>query len=147
MRKACGAGPWTSDLSLSLPQPVHSPSPTGFCGVGPVTSPGPLLSPGSSSASNGGDAEGPGPPAPVSASLPLHPFSPPSPCSRSQHCQAQRSLVHLLFFLVLLSSLIVISAPPHWGLLLALSPGLPRLATPPQCCPLPCPTGDLPADL
>ncbi|XP_028354595.1 period circadian protein homolog 1 isoform X4 [Physeter macrocephalus] len=48
-----------------LLQPVHSPSPTGFCGVGPVTSPGPLLSPGSSSASNGGDAEGPGPPAPV----------------------------------------------------------------------------------
>uniref|UniRef100_A0A383YUR0 period circadian protein homolog 1 isoform X1 n=1 Tax=Balaenoptera acutorostrata scammoni TaxID=310752 RepID=A0A383YUR0_BALAS len=48
-----------------LLQPVHSPSPTGFCGVGPVTSPGPLLSPGSSSASNRGDAEGPGPPAPV----------------------------------------------------------------------------------
>ncbi|XP_066878056.1 period circadian protein homolog 1 isoform X4 [Kogia breviceps] len=48
-----------------LLQPVHSPSPPGFCGVGPVTSPGPLLSPGSSSASNGGDAEGPGPPAPV----------------------------------------------------------------------------------
>ncbi|XP_032472761.1 period circadian protein homolog 1 isoform X1 [Phocoena sinus] len=48
-----------------LLQPVHSPSPTGFCGVGQVTSPGPLLSPGSSSASNGGDAEGPGPPAPV----------------------------------------------------------------------------------
>ncbi|KAM5214929.1 period circadian protein homolog 1 isoform 3-T3 [Hipposideros larvatus] len=48
-----------------LLQPVHSPSPTGLCGVGPVTSPGPLLSPGSSSDSNGGDAEGPGPPAPV----------------------------------------------------------------------------------
>nr|XP_014974036.2 period circadian protein homolog 1 isoform X4 [Macaca mulatta] len=48
-----------------LLQPVHSPSPTGLCGVGPVTSPGPLHSPGSSSDSNGGDAEGPGPPAPV----------------------------------------------------------------------------------
>ncbi|XP_007950428.1 period circadian protein homolog 1 [Orycteropus afer afer] len=48
-----------------LLQPVHSSSPTGLCGVGPVTSPGPLLSPGSSSDSNGGDAEGPGPPAPV----------------------------------------------------------------------------------
>ncbi|XP_057571053.1 period circadian protein homolog 1 [Hippopotamus amphibius kiboko] len=48
-----------------LLQPVHSPSPTGFCGVGPVTSSGPLLSPGSSSDSSGGDAEGPGPPAPV----------------------------------------------------------------------------------
>ncbi|XP_049622141.1 period circadian protein homolog 1 [Suncus etruscus] len=48
-----------------LLQPVHSPSSTGLCGVGPVTSPGPLLSPGSSSESNGGDAEGPGPPAPV----------------------------------------------------------------------------------
>ncbi|XP_047562513.1 period circadian protein homolog 1 isoform X2 [Lutra lutra] len=48
-----------------LLQPVHSPSPTGLCGVGPVASPGPLLSPGSSSDSNGGDAEGPGPPAPV----------------------------------------------------------------------------------
>ncbi|XP_010964250.2 period circadian protein homolog 1 isoform X3 [Camelus bactrianus] len=48
-----------------LLQPVHSPSPTGLCGVGPVTSPGPLLSPGSSSDSNGDDAEGPGPPAPV----------------------------------------------------------------------------------
>ncbi|XP_004604902.1 period circadian protein homolog 1 isoform X2 [Sorex araneus] len=47
-----------------LLQPVHSP-PTGLCGVGPVTSPGPLLSPGSSSESNGGDTEGPGPPAPV----------------------------------------------------------------------------------
>ncbi|XP_054431672.1 period circadian protein homolog 1 isoform X2 [Pteronotus mesoamericanus] len=48
-----------------LLQPVHSPSPVGLCGVGPVTSPGPLFSPGSSSDSNGGDAEGPGPPAPV----------------------------------------------------------------------------------
>ncbi|XP_021784408.1 period circadian protein homolog 1 isoform X2 [Papio anubis] len=48
-----------------LLQPVHSPSPTGLCGVGPVTSPGLLHSPGSSSDSNGGDAEGPGPPAPV----------------------------------------------------------------------------------
>ncbi|XP_042770948.1 period circadian protein homolog 1 isoform X2 [Panthera leo] len=48
-----------------LLQPVHSPSPTGLCGVGPAASPGPLLSPGSSSDSNGGDAEGPGPPAPV----------------------------------------------------------------------------------
>eukprot|EP00074_Homo_sapiens_P053029 XP_005256747.1 period circadian protein homolog 1 isoform X2 [Homo sapiens] len=48
-----------------LLQPVHSPSPTGLCGVGAVTSPGPLHSPGSSSDSNGGDAEGPGPPAPV----------------------------------------------------------------------------------
>ncbi|XP_036308013.1 period circadian protein homolog 1 isoform X4 [Pipistrellus kuhlii] len=48
-----------------LLQPVHSPSPPGLCGVGPVTSPGPLFSPGSSSDSNGGDAEGPGPPAPV----------------------------------------------------------------------------------
>ncbi|XP_017535879.1 period circadian protein homolog 1 isoform X1 [Manis javanica] len=48
-----------------LLQPVHSPGPTGLCGVGPVTSPGPLLSPGSSSDSNGGDAEGPGPPVPV----------------------------------------------------------------------------------
>ncbi|KAM6163424.1 period circadian protein homolog 1 [Rhynchocyon petersi] len=48
-----------------LLQPVHSPSPSGLCGIGPVTSPGPLLSPGSSSDSNGGDAEGPGPPAPV----------------------------------------------------------------------------------
>ncbi|XP_012581844.1 PREDICTED: period circadian protein homolog 1 isoform X2 [Condylura cristata] len=48
-----------------LLQPVHSPSTTGLCGVGPVTSPGPLLSPSSSSDSNGGDAEGPGPPAPV----------------------------------------------------------------------------------
>ncbi|XP_008538136.2 period circadian protein homolog 1 isoform X1 [Equus przewalskii] len=50
-----------------LLQPVHSPSPSpsGLCGVGPVTSPGPLLSPGSSSDSNGGDAEGPGPPVPV----------------------------------------------------------------------------------
>lgn len=48
-----------------LLQPVHSPSPMGLCGVGPVTSPGPLFSPGSSSDSNGGDAEGPGPPAPV----------------------------------------------------------------------------------
>ncbi|XP_006151814.1 period circadian protein homolog 1 isoform X1 [Tupaia chinensis] len=48
-----------------LLQPVHSPSPSGLCGVGPVTSPGPLHSPGSSSDSNGGDAEGPGPPAPV----------------------------------------------------------------------------------
>nr|XP_013004186.1 period circadian protein homolog 1 isoform X2 [Cavia porcellus] len=48
-----------------LLQPVHSSSPTGLCGVGPVASPGPLRSPGSSSDSNGGDAEGPGPPAPV----------------------------------------------------------------------------------
>ncbi|XP_034845442.1 period circadian protein homolog 1 isoform X3 [Mirounga leonina] len=48
-----------------LLQPVHSPSPTGLCGVGAIASPGPLLSPGSSSDSNGGDAEGPGPPAPV----------------------------------------------------------------------------------
>uniref|UniRef100_A0A9L0JNJ2 Period circadian regulator 1 n=1 Tax=Equus asinus TaxID=9793 RepID=A0A9L0JNJ2_EQUAS len=48
-----------------LLQPVHSPSPSGLCGVGPVTSPGPLLSPGFSSDSNGGDAEGPGPPVPV----------------------------------------------------------------------------------
>nr|KAF6414843.1 hypothetical protein HJG59_000155 [Molossus molossus] len=48
-----------------LLQPVHSPSPMGLCGVGPGTSPGPLFSPGSSSDSNGGDAEGPGPPAPV----------------------------------------------------------------------------------
>ncbi|XP_014405360.1 PREDICTED: period circadian protein homolog 1 isoform X4 [Myotis brandtii] len=48
-----------------LLQPVHSPSAVGLCGVGPVTSPGPLFSPGSSSDSNGGDAEGPGPPAPV----------------------------------------------------------------------------------
>ncbi|XP_058561933.1 period circadian protein homolog 1 isoform X1 [Neofelis nebulosa] len=48
-----------------LLQPVHSPSPTGLCGVGPAASPGPLLSPGSSSDSNGGDAEGPGPPTPV----------------------------------------------------------------------------------
>ncbi|XP_004638501.2 period circadian protein homolog 1 isoform X2 [Octodon degus] len=48
-----------------LLQPVHSSSPTGLCGVGPVASPGPLHSPGSSSDSNGGDAEGPGPPAPV----------------------------------------------------------------------------------
>ena len=63
-----GAGLRPSNpLSLSLPQPVHSPSPTGFCGgVGPVPSSGLLLSPGSSSDSNGGDAEGPGPPAPVS---------------------------------------------------------------------------------
>ncbi|XP_034502847.1 period circadian protein homolog 1 isoform X1 [Ailuropoda melanoleuca] len=52
-----------------LLQPVHSPSPTGLCGVGPVASPGPLLSPGSSSDSNGGDAEGPGPPAPTPAAL------------------------------------------------------------------------------
>nr|XP_020031105.1 period circadian protein homolog 1 isoform X2 [Castor canadensis] len=48
-----------------LLQPVHSSSLTGICGVGAVTSPGPLHSPGSSSDSNGGDAEGPGPPAPV----------------------------------------------------------------------------------
>ncbi|XP_004857536.1 period circadian protein homolog 1 isoform X2 [Heterocephalus glaber] len=48
-----------------LLQPVHSSSPPGLCGVGPVASPGPLHSPGSSSDSNGGDAEGPGPPAPV----------------------------------------------------------------------------------
>ncbi|XP_052050970.1 period circadian protein homolog 1 isoform X3 [Apodemus sylvaticus] len=48
-----------------LLQPVHSSSPTGLCGVGPLMSPGPLHSPGSSSDSSGGDAEGPGPPAPV----------------------------------------------------------------------------------
>lgn len=48
-----------------LLQPVHSSSPPGFCGVGPVASPGPLHSPGSSSDSNGDDAEGPGPPTPV----------------------------------------------------------------------------------
>lgn len=48
-----------------LLQPVHSSSPTGLCGVGPLMSPGPLHSPGSSSDSNGVDAEGPGPPAPV----------------------------------------------------------------------------------
>nr|XP_044986901.1 period circadian protein homolog 1 isoform X2 [Jaculus jaculus] len=48
-----------------LLQPVHSSSPTGLCGVGPVTSPGFLHSPVSSSNSNGGDAEGPGPPTPV----------------------------------------------------------------------------------
>ncbi|KAM5149402.1 period circadian protein homolog 1 isoform 2-T4 [Callospermophilus lateralis] len=48
-----------------LLQPVHSSSPTGLCGVGPLMSPGPLHSPGSSSDSNGGDAEGPGPPVPV----------------------------------------------------------------------------------
>ncbi|XP_006899214.1 PREDICTED: period circadian protein homolog 1 [Elephantulus edwardii] len=48
-----------------LLQPVHSPSSSGLCGVGPVTSPGPLLSPGSSSESNGGDAEGPRPPTQV----------------------------------------------------------------------------------
>ncbi|XP_045149295.1 period circadian protein homolog 1 isoform X2 [Echinops telfairi] len=47
-----------------LLQPVHSLSPTGLSAVGPVTSPGPLLSPGSSSDSNG-DAEEPRPPAPV----------------------------------------------------------------------------------
>lgn len=35
-------------------------------------SPGPLHSPGSSSDSNGVDAEGPGPPAPVSNELPQH---------------------------------------------------------------------------
>nr|Q8K3T3.1 RecName: Full=Period circadian protein homolog 1; Short=sPER1; AltName: Full=Circadian clock protein PERIOD 1 [Nannospalax judaei]CAC95146.1 period 1 protein [Nannospalax judaei] len=48
-----------------LLQPVHSSSPTGPCGIGPLMSPRPLHSPGSSSDSNGGDAEGPGPPAPV----------------------------------------------------------------------------------
>nr|AAQ99156.1 period 1 [Mesocricetus auratus] len=48
-----------------LLQPVHSSSPTGLCGIRPLMSPGPLHSPGSSSDSNGGDAEGPGPPAPV----------------------------------------------------------------------------------
>ncbi|XP_004594821.2 period circadian protein homolog 1 isoform X1 [Ochotona princeps] len=48
-----------------LLQPVHSSSPTGICGLGTLTSPGPLHSPGSSSDSNGGDAEGPGPPVPV----------------------------------------------------------------------------------
>ncbi|XP_044104971.1 period circadian protein homolog 1 isoform X2 [Neovison vison] len=48
-----------------LLQPVHSPNSSGLCGVGPIASPGPLLSPGSSSDSNGGDAEGPGPPVPV----------------------------------------------------------------------------------
>uniref|UniRef100_A0A8C3WS55 Period circadian regulator 1 n=1 Tax=Catagonus wagneri TaxID=51154 RepID=A0A8C3WS55_9CETA len=55
----------SEQIQRLLLQPVHSPSPTGLCGVGAVTSPGPLLSPGSSSDSNGGDAEGPGPPAPV----------------------------------------------------------------------------------
>uniref|UniRef100_A0A8D0Y3F9 Period circadian regulator 1 n=1 Tax=Sus scrofa TaxID=9823 RepID=A0A8D0Y3F9_PIG len=55
----------SEQIQRLLLQPVHSPSPTGLCGVGPATSPGPLLSPGSSSDSNGGDAEGPGPPAPV----------------------------------------------------------------------------------
>ncbi|XP_078011780.1 period circadian protein homolog 1 isoform X2 [Phascolarctos cinereus] len=48
-----------------LLQPVHSMSPTGMCGLGPPTSPGPFLSPGSSSDSNGGDTDHPGPPAPV----------------------------------------------------------------------------------
>ncbi|XP_066120295.1 period circadian protein homolog 1 [Saccopteryx bilineata] len=48
-----------------LLQPVHSSSPGGLCGVGPAASPGPPFSPGSSSDSNGGDTEGPGPPAPV----------------------------------------------------------------------------------
>lgn len=62
-----------SNPFVLLPQPVHSPSLSGLCGVGPITSPGPLLSPGSSSDSNGGDAEGPGPPAPVSIPPPLHP--------------------------------------------------------------------------
>uniref|UniRef100_A0A673VHT6 Period circadian regulator 1 n=1 Tax=Suricata suricatta TaxID=37032 RepID=A0A673VHT6_SURSU len=55
----------SEQIHRMLLQPVHSPSPTGLCGVGPAASPGPLLSPGSSSDSNGGDAEGPGPPAPV----------------------------------------------------------------------------------
>ncbi|XP_068960208.1 period circadian protein homolog 1 isoform X1 [Petaurus breviceps papuanus] len=48
-----------------LLQPVHSVSPTGMCGLGPPTSPGPFLSPGSSSDSNVGDTDHPGPPAPV----------------------------------------------------------------------------------
>ncbi|XP_043859686.1 period circadian protein homolog 1 isoform X2 [Dromiciops gliroides] len=48
-----------------LLQPVHSVSPTGMCGLGPPTSPGPFLSPGSSSDSNGGDTDHPGPPVPV----------------------------------------------------------------------------------
>uniref|UniRef100_A0A4X2L889 Period circadian regulator 1 n=1 Tax=Vombatus ursinus TaxID=29139 RepID=A0A4X2L889_VOMUR len=48
-----------------LLQPVHSMSPTGMCGLGPPTSPGPFLSPGSSSDSNGGETDHPGPPAPV----------------------------------------------------------------------------------
>ncbi|KAM9003305.1 period circadian protein homolog 1 isoform X1 [Sarcophilus harrisii] len=48
-----------------LLQPVHSVSPTGMCGLGPPTSPGAFLSPGSSSDSNGGDIDHPGPPVPV----------------------------------------------------------------------------------
>ncbi|XP_051851701.1 period circadian protein homolog 1 isoform X3 [Antechinus flavipes] len=47
-----------------LLQPVHSVSPTGMCGLGPPTSPGAFLSPGSSSDS-GGDIDHPGPPVPV----------------------------------------------------------------------------------
>lgn len=90
-RRGLGCRPRTSNLWLFLSQPVHSPSPTGLCGVGPATSPGPLLSPGSSSDSNGGDAEGPGPPAPVSVPRPRHCCSLLSPCPQSQHCPPLRS--------------------------------------------------------
>uniref|UniRef100_A0A8C9A6H4 Period circadian regulator 1 n=1 Tax=Prolemur simus TaxID=1328070 RepID=A0A8C9A6H4_PROSS len=76
-----------------LLQPVHSPSPTGLCGVGPVTSPGPLHSPGSSSDSNGGDAEGPGPPAPQQGCSRPRLF-PASPQTRNQRWLLLQSRPH-----------------------------------------------------
>lgn len=123
-------------ICSSLPQPVHSPSPVGLCGVGPVTSPGPLFSPGSSSDSNGADAEGPGPPAPVSVLL-LHPSSLPFPCPWNQHCQSQRSSASspLLFFLALRSSW-----PPRLPTSSSCTvlPWAPDTGQDPsQCCPLP----------
>jgi len=97
-----------------LLQPVHSPSPTGLCGVGAVASPGPLLSPGSSSDSNGGDAEGPGPPAPVSVRLPLRPLGRHSPGA------VRISLGRCLFLLLPLSLCPARLPAGHLSLLCAL---------------------------
>lgn len=77
-------------------------------------SPGPLHSPGSSSDSNGGDAEGPGPPpAPVSNQLPWQPF--PLSIER-QHCQS-----------LVLPPPRLLGLPDPWA---PGTPGLLALATP-----------------
>jgi hypothetical protein len=136
----------TANPCLYRMQPVHSSSLTGICGVGAVTSPGPLHSPGSSSDSNGGDAEGPGPPAPVSDPLPLHPSRCRISSSGNQHGLPQSfalppphpphspplpfspCLFLLVFFSSMLSGLLT-----GVYFIVPISPGTGQV---PQCCPL-----------
>lgn len=101
-----------------------------------MTSPGPLHSPGSSSDSNGGDAEGPGPPAPVSDLLPPHSLIALSPLLLGTSTASPRVLpdpplpspsCHFLLTLLLKASV----PPPHWYFLVLLCPWPLTLATPP----------------